>query len=183
MTQKKPVGKKTTTTVNKIEKTQEISTKESPVNIEYGPTDTVWTTSVTAGELGMIGKKSKTFYTWANLGDRTEIEYQDLLAEKARKGPYIFSPLFVIDDEDLLNSKGWENVKSVYQNMYSVEDLEAIFDLDFPSFTRTIENLPKGVINTVKTMAAEKIHNHTLDSLQKINYLDETLGTNLKLYI
>lgn len=158
-----------------------IDTPTTPIT--YRPEDTIWTTSVTAGELIMIGKKTKNVYTWSNYGDRTEVEYQDLAAAKSSKSSYVFSPRFIIEDEELLNSKGWENVKAVYTNFASVSDIEQIFDLNIGAFNRAIQNLPSGLVNTVKSIAAEKINNRTLDSISKIEVLDRELGTEFKLYI
>lgn len=149
----------------------------------YSPTDTVWTTSVTAGELGMIGKKTKTLYTWSNYGDRTEIEYQDLVAARSSKSNYLFGPRFIIEDEELLDSKGWETVKASYQNLRSIAEIDAIFDLNIGAFNRAIQNLPAGLVGTVKAIAAEKIENRSLDSISKIEILDRELGTDFKLYI
>ena len=180
----KRAANKTNTKKIENEEIKEITEKkENKVERKYETTDTIITTSVTAGELIMIGKKTKNLYSWSDYGDCSEVEYQDLAAAKSSKDPYVFAPYFIIDDEELLESKGWEKVREVYQNMYSLEDIESIFDLDLNSFKKTIQNLPKGLVNTVKTMAAEKIENKTLDSINKISTLDEELGTDLKLYI
>lgn len=174
--------------IEAVEEVKEVVEVKAPVKakpevIEYQPTDPIWTTSVTNGELYMIGKKTKNLYVWANIGDKTEVEYQDLLAERTARGMYIFKPLFVIEDDDLLEQKGWEAVKEAYQGMYSIDEIEAIFNLDFNSFCRTMRKLPAGIVNTVKSMAADKIQHGTLDSLQKINFLDTEYGTDLRLYI
>ena len=57
---------------------------------------------MTKGELIYVGKKSGEVYTWEDYGDITEIEYQDLLGLRAKKSPFIFETLFVIEDEELL---------------------------------------------------------------------------------
>lgn len=177
-TTKRPVGKPSGST-----KTNSIVKENINLEKKYESTDMIWTTSVTAGELIMIGKKTKNVYTWSDLGDKTEVEYQDLTAARASKDPYLLSPLFMIDDEELLESKGWERIKEAYKQMYKIEEIEEIFNLDLSSFKKVIKELPKGLINTIKTMAAEKIENKTLDSISKINILDELLGTDLKLYL
>jgi len=187
---KRPVRKITPkkNTNTQVKQTENVATVNStipaqPVTVSYNPDDTIWTTSVTAGELIMIGKKTKNIYTWSNYGDRTEIDYQDLAAAKSSKNSYIFAPRFIIEDEDLLNSKGWESVKEVYDNFSSISEIESIFDLNIGAFNRAIQNLPQGLVGTVKSIAAEKINNRTLDSISKIEVLDRELGTEFKLYI
>ena len=56
----------------------------------FDPTDLVNCTSVTAGELIMIGKKSGNLYRWTDCGDTQEVEYQDLKSEKLNKCLNIF---------------------------------------------------------------------------------------------
>ena len=146
----------------------------------FAATDLVNCVSVTAGELIMIGKKSGNLYRWTDCGDNQEVEYQDLKSEKLNKmSKYIYSPLFVIEDEDVLDSPDFKGVRDVYQNMLTVEDIENIFNLDIGSFKRTIENLPIGLKNTIKSLAVTKIQDGSLDSVKKIQCIDELLGTDL----
>ena len=63
--------------------------------------------------------------------------------------------------------------------MLTVEDIEEIFSLDLSSFKRTIENLPIGLKNTIKSLAVTKIQDGSLDSVKKIQCIDELLGTDL----
>lgn len=161
-------------------KTETIKVEPVPTYKEFVPHELINTTSVTAGEMLMIGAKTKTIYRWADIGDTCEVEFQDLKAEKYNtKSRYIYDPLFVIENEDVLALPEFKKVAEVYQNMLSVEDVENIFNLDAMSFKRTIENLPKGLKNTIKVMAVTKIEDGSLDSIQKIKIIDSVLGTDL----
>lgn len=147
---------------------------------EYSPTDAIECVSVTAGKLFMIGRKTKNVYVWADYGDTQEVEYQDLKAEKYnRMSKYIYSPLILISDEELLDTPDFAQVKEVYARCLSAEEIEDIFNLDTMSFRRTIMNLPVGIKNAIKSIAAEKISNGSFDSIQKIKILDEILKTDL----
>ena len=170
--------KKTTTTAKKetvaVEKTPKTETKT------YAPTDEVDCLSVTSGELILIGKKTGNLYRWMNYGDVTPVEYQDLKAEKLnRLSRYIYDPLFMINDEELLATSEFAAVADVYQNMLSIDDIDNIFDMDIASFKKTIQNLPIGLKNTIKSLAATKIQDGSLDSVRKIKELDSILGTDL----
>jgi hypothetical protein len=46
---------------------------------------------------------------------------------------------------------------------------------------KAIVALPKGALNTLQSMASTEVSNKTLDSVQKIRYLDEVFGTELLL--
>lgn len=176
----KTLTKKTNTKTN-IETVPAKEIVEPPVTKrEFQPNDEISTTSVTAGELIMIGRKTGTLYRWADYGDTEMVEYQDLRAEKYNsKSRYMYDPLFVIDDEDVLESPEFKNVVEVYNNILSVEDIDNVFNLDAMSFKRTLETLPKGLKNTMKVLAVTKIQDGTLDSIQKIKIIDSVLGTDL----
>jgi hypothetical protein len=137
--------------------------------------------SITYGELLLTGTKSKLLYSWANYGDTTEVEYQDLQALKSTRSSYLFKPRFVIEDEELVEQWG-KDFADMYKSIVDV-DVEDLFKLPVSQFKSKLKKAPKGVQQAVKNIAGEKIMNGTLDSLTKIKAIDEVLGTDLKLYI
>lgn len=148
---------------------------------KYAPDDMVTCRSITFGELLMTGKKSGLLYSWANHGDTTEVEYQDLQALKSTRSSYLFKPRFVVEDEELIAQWGKE-FENLYQSIVDV-DVEALFKLPTAQLKAKLKKAPRGVQQAVKNIAGEKILNGTLDSLAKIKAIDEVLGTDLKLYI
>ena len=136
--------------------------------------------SVTYGELLLPGKKSKLLYTWANYGDRTEVEYQDLQALRSTRSKYLNAPLFVIEDEELVEQ--WPEFKDLYNKVAEV-DADSLFDLPINQFKKQLSNLPAGFKDAIKNIASAKIMDGGLDSIAKINAIDEILGTDLKFLI
>ncbi len=177
--------RKRTTTKTKETTVQENTTQKKEVVKKevvksYNPGDEINCFSITAGELIMIGRKTGNVYRWANYGDVTQVEYQDLKAEPLNsKSAYIYNPLFVIDNEELLATKDFANVAEVYKDILTIEDIDDIFSLDTISFRKMLQNLPKGFIETVKNVAVTKIQNGSLDSINKIRAIDEITGTDL----
>ena len=157
--------------------------KKSPAKVtrKYEPDELITCRSLTYGELLLTGKKSKLLYSWANYGDTTEVEYQDLQALKSTKSSYLYRPRIVIEDEELVQQWGKDFV-DMYKNVVDV-DVEDLFKLPVGQFKAKLKNAPRGVKQAVKNIAGEKIMNGTLDSLKKIAAIDEILGTDLKLYI
>lgn len=145
---------------------------------KYAPDDLIPCTSIVQGELGFVGKKTKTFYRWFGAGETTEVEYQDLMSEIiSRTSRYVYDPLFIIEDEELVNQR--KEIKLLYDKMYSVRDLNAVLKMPIGQMKKTIINLPSGAKESLKVLAATNIHNGTLDSIKKISILDEILGTQL----
>lgn len=148
---------------------------------KYAPGDMISCRSITYGELLLTGTKSKMLYTWANYGDVTEMEFQDLQALKSTRSSYLFKPRFIIEDPELVEQ--WENdLGKMYKEIVDV-DVEDMFRLPLNQFKSKLKKAPAGVQQAVKNVAGEKILNGTLDSLAKIRAIDEILGTDLKLYI
>jgi len=145
---------------------------------EYKSDDLIPCRSITRGELILVGKKTKEVYIWSDYGDVTEIEYQDLLALKAAKSSFVFDILFVIDDEELIASDKWKDVKSLYDKIYS-QDVNELINMDVNGFKRVLPKLPLGLQKAIITEVSTQIENGTFDSIQKIKAIDEILKTDL----
>ena len=148
---------------------------------KYAPTDMIPCRSITYGELLLTGSKTKLLYTWANYGDVTEMEFQDLQALKSTRSSYLFKPRFIIEDEELVEQ--WaSDFKSMYDDIATM-DVEALFKLPTAQLRAKLKKAPVGIQQAVKNLAGEKIMNGSLDSLAKIKAIDEVLDTQLMLYI
>jgi len=172
------------TDINEVEEVKAETKKEKAVQKtvrKYAPTDRIPCRSLTYGELLLTGPKTKLLHTWANYGDVTEMEYQDLQALKSTRSSYLFKPRFIIEDEELVEQ--WAgDFKKMYDDIVEM-DVEALFRLPIGQLKAKLKKAPAGVQLAVKNMAGEKIMNGTLDSLAKIKAIDEVLDTQLMLYI
>ena len=154
------------------------TTKKTPR--KYEATEGIPCRSITPGGLYMEGIKSHIVYEWADNGDVTEIEYQDLIAAIRSNVSYINKPYFIIEDEEIIAQ--FPQINKVYESMYSVRDLkEVLTDLSPRDMKSTILKLPEGAKESIKHIASQMISNGTLDSVQKIKILDEIFGTRLML--
>ena len=147
---------------------------------KFAQDDLILCKSVTYGELLLPGKKSKLLYIWANHGDTTEVEFQDLQALRSTRSAYLMNPYFVIEDEELLEQ--WPDLKAIYNKAAEI-DIDSLFTLPLNQFKKKLRDLPVGFRDSVKNIAGEKIRDGSLDSIAKIKAIDEALGTELKLMI
>lgn len=177
------MASKKDTVINEIEEVVEQEPKKDTVKSQrkYAPDELITCRSITFGELLLTGAKSRLLYSWANYGDTTEVEYQDLQALKSTRSSYLFKPRFIIEDEELAAQWG-KDFTDMYKNIVDV-DVEDMFKLPVAQFKAKLKKAPRGVQQAVKNIAGEKILNGSLDSLAKIKAIDEILGTDLKLYI
>lgn len=160
--------------------TPKIIRAEDIQNAAIKPNDLIETSSVTAGDLVLIGGKTRRMYRWRAYGDTAYVEYQDLLAEMYNhSSKYLYDPLFIINSQEVLDQPEFAKVAELYEHVLSTDELDKLFSLDLPSFERTLKGLPKGLRNSVKAIAAQKIIDGSFDSLNKIKVLDKVLGSDL----
>jgi hypothetical protein len=162
-------------TTTKTEVNESIESKKTPK--KFAPDDTIECRSVTYGELVLLGFKSKLLYTWANAGDVAYVEYQDLQALQSRKSKFLTEPLFIIEDEDLVQQ--WGNMLQPTYSKIVEDNLEAILQLPVAKLKSRLKSSPEGIKRSIKSMAAAKIISGELDSINKIKAIDEVLGTDL----
>lgn len=156
------------------------SVTEEPETKTFAPDAGVECVSVTSGELIIIGKKTNNVYRWTNYGDTTTVEFQDLRVEaRNAKSRPLYDPLIMIEDEDVLALPEFEAVADSYKNAISIEEIDQFFDLPLQQFAMKLRTLPKGIKNTIKSIARDKLDAGELDSIQKIKVIDEILGTEL----
>ena len=148
---------------------------------KHDPNELITCRSVRFGELRLIGPKTRMPYSWANEGDFRDVEYQDLVSWKALGSPYLFAPMIIIEDEDLVEE--WKaDFGKLYEGIQEI-DLKAMFKLPERQFIAQLKKLPEGMKPTVQNMAYTMIQNRTIDSLRIIDAIDEILGTELKMMI
>ena len=191
-TRKRTTAPKKTTANEEVVLTPEVEEvvikKEEPKKTEvrqkeirqFNQHDLILCRSVTAGWLG-CGGKSGQYYIFENFGDECEVEYQDLFALKQRRSPYIYAPLFVIEDEELLDNPRWEDVKKFYYDkVYTMDDINEILNLPIGQFEDALKKLPKGLAKSLQVEVAKRIEDGTFDSLRKIKIIDEVYETDFK---
>ena len=145
----------------------------------FDPSDGILCRSVVQGGLYMEGAKTNMLYSWSDYGDVTEVEYRDLVAAVRQRTKYVMNPWFIIEDEDFLNE--FPMMKEFYEQNYTVKDLIKILSMPEHQMIEEIKKLPKGVLDSIKSLAAKQVANGTLDSVKKIRALDQFFGTDLNL--
>lgn len=163
---------------------QEVKVTPAPRKVnkpKHDPTEYILCRSVRFGELILIGPKTRTAYSWANEGDVREVEYQDLVSWKSLRSPYLFKPMIVIEDEEIVEE--WKSdLGKLYDDLQQI-DLKAMFKLPYRQFVAQLKKLPEGMKTTVQNMAYSMIQDETLYDLRTIKAIDEILGTELIMMI
>ena len=176
--------KKTVETEEIIETEVVEEAKPAPKKVnkpKHDPNELILCRSVRFGELRLIGPKTHMPYSWANEGDVREVEYQDLVSWRALHSRYLFEPMIIIEDEDIVEE--WKaDLGDLYDELQAI-DIKAMFKLPHRQFIAQLKKLPTGMKTTVQNMAYSMIQDGTLYDLRTIKAIDETLGTELIMMI
>lgn len=166
---------KNTATEEVVElETSKPATKKAPK--KFGSNDLIVCRSVTGGELNLIGPKSQLLYQWADYGDTTEVEYQDLQALQSRKSGFIVKPRFVIEDEDLVAQ--WNTLLKPIYDKVNHQTIDEFFALPITKFKAQLKVMPVGLKDAIKTKAVQMIQTEELYDYRKVKAIDEELGTD-----
>lgn len=165
-----------------MEAVEEVKPVPKKVNKpKHDPSELILCRSVRFGELRLIGPKTRMPYSWANEGDVREVEYQDLVSWRALHSRYLFEPMIIIEDEDIVEE--WKaDLGKLYADLQDI-DVKALFKLPHRQFIAQLKKLPAGMKTTVQNMAYSMIQDRTLYDLRIIDAIDEILGTELKMMI
>lgn len=146
---------------------------------EFQKDDLIEVKSVFAGSCTLVGRRSGNVYVWETLGEIQYIEYQDLLAEITnRYSKYIYEPLLLIEDEDVINKN--PKLKDLYDAMIDVEDIEdALLNDSVEELRSILITLPSGLKETVKSVASTLMQDGALYDVRKIRLLDDLYHTAL----
>lgn len=176
----------TTTKNNEVveEKTAKNSSKKTTdksekVKKKFDPSDLIPCRSVCQGGLYLEGSRTKMPYEWADYGAVEDVEYRDLAELVRTRSSYIFNPFFIIDNEDFVEE--FPQLKKFYSENYSIKELAAILELPVDEMVAQVKSLPKGAIESLKSIAASQVSAGQLDSVRKIRELDSIFGTDLNL--
>ena len=148
---------------------------------KHDPNEYIPCRSVRFGELILIGPKTRIPYRWMNEGDIADVEFQDLMAWKSLRHKYLFEPMIIIEDEEIVEE--WSNeLGNLYSELQNI-DVKALFKLPQRQFVAQLKKLTPGMKSTVQNMAYAMIQDGTLYDLRIIKAIDETLGTELMMMI
>lgn len=178
-----------TSTVEKTVIPEEVVVQEEKVEVKVVPepkkvprkfeqNDPILCRSVTPGWMAVYGK-SGIPYVFSNCGDECEIEYGDLFALKNRRSRYLYDPLLVIEDEELLENPRWKDLAEFYsEKVYGMDDIDYVLNLPNNKFKSTLTSLPKGLLKALTVEVAKRIEDKTFDSIKKVKVIDEVCGTD-----
>ena len=148
---------------------------------DFKPDDKILCHSIFPGKMFFSGGASGITYEFVNFGARRYVQYQDLEYGLLLQKTSITSPLIIVDDEELLATDLWADVRRAYNELYNRGDLVKLIKLPAHVFKKEFTALPETVKRTVANIISTQINNNTFDSMSKAKIVDEECGTSLML--
>lgn len=162
-----------------VESTPTITTATpEKIKKEFRDSDAILCRSVWSGGLS-ITTKSGGYYEFSGYGAECDIEYRDLVYLIRKNSDHVFTPRFIICDEDFLEE--FPRVKKLYDNMYTTTELHEIVDLPISQMRAEIAKLPDATKKTLSSLIATDIASGRLDSIQKVKALSEIFDSDFNL--
>lgn len=155
--------------------------QQNKTDADYKPDDMIPCRSVFPGILIFSGDHTKMTYTFNGVGDRRNIEYQDLKAGMLQQKSVLFNPDIIIEDSNLIEDERWIDIKKVYEKMYDEKDIKKVMDMPSRDFEEAFVKLPVTAKNTIITLIATQIENGTFEQYNKAKIVDKICGTRFDL--
>lgn len=165
--------------LEKVAKIEEVNKKKT--DADYKPDEMIPCRSVFAGVLIFTGDHTGMTYKFNGMGDRRNIEYQDLKAGMLQQKASMFNPDFIIEDSNLIEDERWYELKEVYESMYDEDDIKKVMELPTRNFEDAFVKLPVTAKNSIITMIATQIENGTFEQYNKAKIIDKVCGTRFDL--
>lgn len=141
------------------------------------PHELIPCTNLTHGTLIYVSKRMAGYEErWDSFGAVAYIEFIELQS-MARTDKMFFTENWIqIDDVRVLRQL---NVDRFYKYAIDIDKFDDLFDLDIDELSKKINGMTKCIKNTVTMRAIELIENGTLDSMKKIEALENLLSCEL----
>jgi len=165
---------------------EEIVTPQRKVEVpirelrKFNMDDMIECRSVVPWKMVEIGADRTSVYVWESYGDVEIVPYRDL--QSWRRKDILTAPKIIILDADL-NELWKHDLGSTYKKFLSVEYPEEFFDVEDAKFRTMLSNAPDIFKEVIKYTAMDMIHHENYPTIQKINIIDEVLGTCIKEFI
>jgi hypothetical protein len=156
---------------SKVEVTPKVPAKRTVDRDEW-----VTLMNYTDGRVRFTSKRTGAELVFSEFGQTDEIQVQDLIAMKNAHPRYLREPWLIVLDDDVVDYLG---LSEIYDNILDAYEMENFFSLPVGKMEEVLTKAPKGMVQTVVSMAIKKIENKQLDSISTIRLIEKISGIEL----
>lgn len=132
--------------------------------------------NVTNGTLIYTSRKTGAEWIFSEYGDIEYMEFQELLTMRSSQRRFFDEPFLLIMDDNAVEHLG---LTKMYENIRNPEQIDTIFKMNQREFEDVVEKSPKGIKHLIVSRAKKLYEIGELDSVKKINYLNERFQTDI----
>lgn len=134
--------------------------------------------NITAHSLVYVSKRTGAEWNWSKYGDIEYMELQELLTMRNAHRRFLDIPFVLIMDDEAVSYLGLEKA---YKDMIEPDNIDKVFRMNINDFKEVVEKAPKGIQILIVNRAKQLIDQGELDSMAKINFINEKFNTDLGL--
>ena len=180
-TVQKPATQKADVTKNKETVTTDIEDvsaekKQYRVKKNLDPNMIVTVKNGFQGLLVYKSRRTNERFVWETFGDEQDMDLQELKNARNSSKTFFENNWFLIDDPEVLEYLG---VSQYYKYALNFDSFDGLFNKTPDEISDTISRLSTGQKKSVAYRAKELIANGSIDSIQVINALEESLSIEL----
>lgn len=149
---------------------------EKVVPKEVDPTSYVVVRNGFHGKLVYKSSRTGETFRWSEYGDEQEMELRELKNAKNSNKKFFVNNWFMFDEAWIIDYLG---VRQFYKNAVRIKDYDKIFDKPTDEMCRVLNEMNKSQKRSASYRAVELIKDGSLDSLKKINAIENALGIEL----
>jgi hypothetical protein len=132
--------------------------------------------NVTNGTLIYQSRKSGSEFQFDRYGDIEYIELYELLTMRSSQRKFLDEPMIIVLDDEVADYLG---LTRLYKKLTHATEIDRVFNMPLDQFKDIVESTPKGLAHLIISKAKEKIDSGELDSVQKIQVLEEIYKVQL----
>ena len=156
--------------------TEAPAAKITPKAASFSPEQMITVYNGFQGSLVYRTPRTGEIFKWGAFGDEQEISVADLRAAKNSYKKFFINNWFMFDDPEIIEYLG---MSQYYRHALKLKEFDTFFDESAEEMGRRIRLLSAGQKKSLAYRAKQLIADGTIDSIKKINTLEEALGVEL----
>lgn len=132
--------------------------------------------NVTSGTLVYTSRKTGAEWIFSEYGDIEYMEFQELLTMRSSQRRFFDEPFLLIMDDNAVEHLG---LTKMYEKIRNPQQIDTIFKMNQREFEDVVEKSPKGIKHLIVSRAKKLYEIGELDSVKKINFLNDRFKTDI----
>jgi hypothetical protein len=133
--------------------------------------------NITNSKVCWESPRTQAIYILENFNTQEWIEFGELITLKSRFSKVLTEPWILIEDnEEVINYLG---LKTVYENIIPINELNTFFDKSITDMKKVLKSLPNGIKDLLIARSYEMVRTNRLVDVRKIQFIEKEFDINL----